>query len=57
MKITQEQIRNIIREELEAVLSEKDGPCWKGYEMVGMKMKDGKEVPNCVPTSKGSRTD
>ena len=26
-----------------------DDPCWKGYEMVGMKMKDGKEVPNCVP--------
>jgi hypothetical protein len=23
--------------------------CWDGYEMVGMKMKDGKEVPNCVP--------
>ena len=27
---------------------EKD-PCWKGYEMVGKKMKNGKEVPNCVP--------
>lgn len=24
-------------------------PCWKGYEMVGMKEKNGKEVPNCVP--------
>lgn len=24
-------------------------PCWDGYEMVGMKMKDGKRVPNCVP--------
>ena len=24
-------------------------PCWDGYEMVGMKKKDGKEVPNCVP--------
>ena len=24
-------------------------PCWKGYEMVGMKNKGGKEVPNCVP--------
>ena len=24
-------------------------PCWKGYEMVGMKKKGGKEVPNCVP--------
>ena len=26
-----------------------ENPCWDGYEMVGMKMKDGKEVPNCVP--------
>ncbi|NBU81714.1 MAG: hypothetical protein EBS55_08720 [Flavobacteriaceae bacterium] len=25
------------------------GPCWKGYKQVGMKMKNGKEVPNCVP--------
>ena len=24
-------------------------PCWKGYEMVGKKKKNGKEVPNCVP--------
>lgn len=26
----------------------KDDPCWKRYEQVGMKEKDGKEVPNCV---------
>lgn len=26
-------------------------PCWKGYEMVGMKKKNGKEVPNCVPAN------
>jgi hypothetical protein len=30
----------------------KDDPCWKGYKMVGMKDKGGKEVPNCVPMSK-----
>lgn len=24
-------------------------PCWKGYEAYGMKKKNGKEVPNCVP--------
>ncbi len=24
-------------------------PCWKGYQMVGMKNKGGKKVPNCVP--------
>lgn len=27
------------------------GPCWKGYQQVGFKMKNGKKVPNCVPTS------
>lgn len=35
------------------VIQESDSdPCWKGYTQVGMKMKNGKEVPNCVP-SKG----
>jgi len=29
----------------------KKGPCWKGYEAVGMKMKGGRKVPNCVPVS------
>ena len=23
--------------------------CWKGYTAVGMKMKGGRKVPNCVP--------
>jgi len=31
-----------------------DDPCWEGYEQVGMKEKDGKEVPNCVPKKKSS---
>ena len=26
--------------------------CWKGYEAIGMKVKDGREVPNCVPVKK-----
>lgn len=30
-------------------LFEAENPCWDGYKQVGMKMKDGKEVPNCVP--------
>ncbi len=25
-----------------------DNPCWKDYEKIGMKTKDGKKVPNCV---------
>lgn len=34
-------------------MSSSDDPCWKGYKMVGTKKKDGKEVPNCVPGTKG----
>jgi len=30
----------------------KDDPCWKEYKQVGMKTKDGKKVPNCVPKAK-----
>ena len=30
-------------------IDKKDTPCWEGYEQVGMKEKDGKQVPNCVP--------
>jgi len=29
---------------------EADG-CWSGYKKVGMKKKNGKDVPNCVPES------
>jgi hypothetical protein len=35
--------------------SAKDGlksACWKGYEAVGMKTKNGRKVPNCVPVKK-----
>lgn len=31
-------------------------PCWKGYEKIGSKVKDGKKVPNCVPEKKGNKT-
>jgi hypothetical protein len=34
-------------------MEEEKGPCWKGYEMVGMKKKGGKPVPNCVPVKEG----
>lgn len=30
----------------------KDDPCWKGYERLGSKEKNGKKVPNCVPEKK-----
>ena len=30
-------------------LLDEKAPCWKGYKQIGMKNKDGREVPNCVP--------
>jgi flagellar biosynthesis chaperone FliJ len=33
----------------EARIAEDKGPCWKGYQQIGMKDKGGKQVPNCVP--------
>jgi hypothetical protein len=39
-----EKIENLV----EAKVNE-ENPCWKGYEQIGMKTKNGKEVPNCVP--------
>ena len=32
-------------------IKEKKTPCWSGYKQVGMKTKNGKQVPNCVPES------
>lgn len=29
-------------------------PCWNGYEMVGMKKKGDREVPNCVPKNESA---
>lgn len=51
-KKVEQQIREMFREIMrERIISElnEENPCWKGYEQIGMKMKDGKEVPNCVP--------
>ena len=28
---------------------ESNNPCWDRYKKVGMKIKKGKNVPNCVP--------
>lgn len=33
-------------------ISKGQGPCWEGYEQVGTKEKNGKTVPNCVPSKK-----
>jgi hypothetical protein len=42
--------RGIVAEILKDI--QEEDPCWKGYTQVGMKDKNGRKVPNCVP-SKG----
>ena len=27
-------------------------PCWQNYRQFGMKEKNGKQVPNCIPEKK-----
>lgn len=39
-----EKFKNMVK-----FINENDDPCWDGYEQYGMKKKNGKEVPNCVP--------
>lgn len=38
-----------IQQLLAKLAADEDKACWKGYTQVGMKMKGGREVPNCVP--------
>ena len=45
---SKEQKMNEKEEEGKLSSGAKD-PCQKGYKMVGMKDKNGKQVPNCVP--------
>ena len=40
-----------------AYMEEDKDPCWKGYEMIGMKKKGGKPVPNCVPVKEATDKD
>ena len=45
-KLNRKEITSIIDEEFNNFVEEnKDNPCWKNYEMVGTKTKNGKEVP------------
>ena len=34
-----------------------DGPCWKTHKQVGMKKKNGRMVPNCVPKEELDKDD
>ena len=46
-KLVGEEVKDV--EEDGKLSSGAKDPCWKGHEMVGMKTKNGKKVPNCVP--------
>jgi hypothetical protein len=38
-----------LTDKLDDITLASQGPCWEGYVQVGMKKKNGKKVPNCVP--------
>jgi hypothetical protein len=46
------KLKNIIKES--KTIQIEDDPCWKNYQQIGTKMKNGKEVPNCVPKNEVS---
>lgn len=50
-KDLQNLVKKIIKEEKKTSLK---NSCWKGYEAIGFKKKNGKKVPNCVPITENS---
>lgn len=50
VKETMEKYDYVV-ESKESVVSEDENPCWDGYKQIGMKTKNGKQVPNCVKES------
>ena len=48
---SQDENRSVIEHQGKSAKS-KDDPCQDGWEMMGLKKKDGKDVPNCVPEKK-----
>jgi hypothetical protein len=62
-KIVEEVNFNIISKSYHSENEEEDKwdnmakACWVGYEQQGMKEKDGRMVPNCVPVSKSNEVE
>jgi len=46
-------VDRLTKEEVAKATGDLKDACWKGYTAVGMKMKNGKKVPNCVPVKEG----
>lgn len=52
LQLLKKQIRDLIAKKMseqDVTEAELDEECWKGYTQYGMKDKNGKKVPNCVP--------
>ena len=47
------EIEDMKKEEVKQPTGDLKDACWKGYTAVGMKMKNGRKVPNCVPVKEG----
>ena len=39
---------------LKSIRENLQGACWKGYEAIGTKKKNGRTVPNCVPKNESA---
>lgn len=54
-----EKIINLKLNNFEIKLPKEDmiepNPCWEGYEAIGTKIVDGREVPNCVPIKENQK--
>lgn len=48
-QVSEAEFKHYVRMIIESQLREDEDPCWDDYEQIGMKTKNGKEVPNCVP--------
>jgi len=48
-EMNEEEIEEEIEEDVKEPKGKLKDACWKGYTAVGMKNKNGKKVPNCVP--------
>jgi len=56
MKLTKSALREIIKSVINEDLDKgNDDNCWDGYTQLGMKTKNGKEVPNCVPIKESTK--
>ena len=49
MQTAHDYLMSEINEEVKKSTGDLKKACWKGYTAVGLKMKDGRKVPNCVP--------